>query len=165
MNTTMRWARGAVGALGLWMAALPLAAGRPKGEAKVLQAVLPGEACSLAFLAPQAGQAYQYRFLEAPDLQDRWFLLLKKGDRRVLLELRLAQGAAAEVLERRAWMLRNRQRRLLTEVDGYKACDTRFGVPVERLEKALDQAEAGTWSKARWPKAAKPAALRTEKHK
>lgn len=125
-----------------------------RDEKKLLDPLLGQEPCAALFgLKP--GDAYRYQLIESDDLLGRHFLVLKLGDRRVLLELRLATGQAPEVVERRAWVLR-RGRRLLTEADGFGPCDTRLAAPEARLEAALSQAEAGSWQKARWPKAVKP---------
>jgi hypothetical protein len=135
----------------------PLAA-LPRDAGKVLQAVLPQEPCAEAFLGLKAGERYQVRFFEAEDLEDHWFALLRQGHRYLLLELLLPQEpkAAPRIVERRAWTWRNGQRRLQTEADGFAACETRLGVPLERFEKVWNQGqERGRWSQERWPAAPK----------
>jgi len=145
----------------------------PPNEGKVRAQALGAEPCSLALFGVQPGQSYEYRWIEEPDLEGHYFLVLRREPRRLLLELVLAAKAEPQVVERRAWVRRNGQQRLLTESDGFALCETRLGVPLERLEAAMKAAEApGKWSRDRWPqapkrtkKAAKKAAQKTEKHK
>jgi hypothetical protein len=134
-------------------AALPAA---PPDEAKVRTQALGAEPCSLALFGVQPGQSYEYRWIEEPDLEGHYFLVLRREPRRLLLELALAPKAEPQVVERRAWVRRNGQQRLLTESDGFALCETRMGVPLERLEAAMKAAEApGKWSRDRWPQAPK----------
>lgn len=134
----------------VWLAGTAVLAAKT-GEKKLLDPLLAQEPCTALF-GMKPGEAYRYQWIDCDDTQDRRFLVLKLGGRRVLLELRLIKGQAPEVVERRAWVLR-RGRRLLTEADGFGPCETRLAVPEERLEAVLSQAEAGAWSTARWPKA------------
>jgi hypothetical protein len=152
------WALGCLAGL-LLTAALPAA---KLDEQKMLRGLLPAEPCSALWVL-KAGDRFEYQWLPTEEFEGRSFLLLKLGPRRILLELRLADKAEPEVLERRAWILR-RGRRLLTEVDGYAPCETRLGSPERRLDAALERAEqTKAWKKARWPKA--PAAKAKAKPK
>lgn len=131
--------------LGLLLSS-PLAAA--PDEAKILKALLPQEPCVQAYLNAKDGPT-QYRFFEAEDLEAHWFLMLRQGPKHVLLELLLEPKAPAKVVERRAWHWRNGQRRLMTEADGLADCETRWAVPLERLEKAWKQAlKKGRWKTA-----------------
>jgi hypothetical protein len=151
-------------------AALPAA---PRDEAKVREQALGDEPCSLDLFHLKPGQSYEYRWFDDQDLEGHVFLVLRHEPRRLLLELALAPKQAPQVVERRAWVRRNGQQRLLTESDGFASCETRLGVPLERLEAVMKAAEApGKWSHGQWPKASKPkkkaakkAAPKTEKHK
>jgi hypothetical protein len=148
----MRTLRTMVLGLGLLAAALPAA----ERADKALDRVLAADPCAAACLGIKAGDRYEFRRFDAEDLEARFFLVLRKEGRRVLLDLRRDKDGL-EVVERRAWVLRNGQRRLLTEADGFAACETRLGSPLRRLEEALDRAEGkGSWVRGRWP-AAPPA--------
>jgi hypothetical protein len=55
-------------------------------------------------------------------------------------------------VERRAWVRRNGQQRLLTEADDLAACETRLGVPLERLDAVIRQIEReNEWRRGVWP--------------
>lgn len=123
-----------------------------------LQGLLPQDPCAQAFLDLKPGQAYEARYFEAEDLEQHHFALLRHGHRYLLLELvtPTEPKEAPRIVERRAWTWRNGQRRLQTEADGFAACETRLGVPLERFEKVWDQGqERGRWRKERWPAAPK----------
>jgi hypothetical protein len=144
----------------LWVAAAAglLALGTETSAAasleKGLRKIVVEDACAGAALGLKAGERFEWRHFEAEDLQGRSFLVLKAGGRRVLLELRRGEDDVWEVVERRAWMLRNGQRRTLTDNEGLPDCLPRLGVPLRRLERALDRAEGpGAWTRDRWPAA------------
>ena len=145
-----------IGLTAAWLLVAAAVGAATRDEKKLLDPILGQEPCTALF-GMKPGDLFRYQLIESDDLQGRQFLVLKLGGRRVLLELRLAKGQAPEVVERRAWVLR-RERRLLTESDGFGPCDTRLAAPEERLEAALSMAEAGSWSTARWPKPMKPKA-------
>lgn len=162
--------------IGLGLAA-SLGAWAPEGEAELRRQALADEGCSQVLFEVRPGQPYEYRWIEVDDLADHAFLVIRREPRRLLLELALKKGAAPEVVERRAWSRRNGQQRLLTEVDGMAPCETRIGVPLERLDAVLREIErGGAWKRGNWPqpspkkvkkdvkKAAKKAAQKAEKH-
>lgn len=150
MRTTLR-------TMGAALLLAAMAAGaRAEGLDKGLRAVLAEDACAGAALGLKAGERVEWKRYEAEDLEGRWFLVLKAGGRRVLLDLRRGRDGW-EVVEHRAWMLRNGQRRALTDNEGLPACLPRLGVPIERMERILTKAEgAGRWTRDAWPAAPKP---------
>lgn len=140
----------------LWLALALTVGGQasaaaPSGPA-LLKAALRADACAYSLFDGKPGQRIEYRCFEAEDLEGHWFVVLRRGPKRLLVELRLLAPDPAEVVEHRAWFLRNHQRRLLTEADGYGLCDTRMAVPLERLDAILDRAEGpGDWEQGIWP--------------
>lgn len=135
--------------------AASLGAWAPDDEAELRRQALADEPCSQVLFEVRPGQSYEYRWVEVQDLDKHAFLVLRREPRRLLLELALKKKGGPDVVERRAWVRRNGQQRLLTESDGLAACETRLGVPLERLDAVIRQIEReNDWKRGVWPQPA-----------